>query len=142
MSLHDEMTLKYNLQACAHMLKEAGWTIACSMMHSGGATGNFGVCWVKDGRRFWLNRNTVGAFDAHCHAHEFQPTPPFIVEGVDTEDGSRCTLFESNSSSEAIRWMRGYVRGAGDAGGWNLIEVYDLRCEDAERLAFWERDED
>ena len=64
----------------------------------------------------------------------------FIVEGVDTEDGSRCTLFEGHSSGEAIQWMRSYARTE-DAGGWSLIEVYDIRGEDAERLAFWEREE-
>jgi hypothetical protein len=63
----------------------------------------------------------------------------FIVEGVD-EDGTRTTLFEGHLSSEAIRWMREYTRTE-DAGGWNLIEVYDIRGADAERLAFWERED-
>lgn len=28
-----------------------------------------------------------------------------------------------------------------NAGGWNLIELYDVRGEESERLAFWERGE-
>lgn len=60
----------------------------------------------------------------------------FIVEGV-SEDGSRTELMECETSSEARRWLAGYVRH-GDDGGWPLIEIYDVRGE-PERIAFYER---
>lgn len=65
----------------------------------------------------------------------------FTVEGVDLEDGGRTTLYDTDSSSEAVAWMRRYVASE-DAGGWSLIEVYDTRPEPPERVAFWERDAD
>lgn len=67
--------------------------------------------------------------------------PAFIVEGVDGDDGSRTPLHECDTSSEAREWLRGYVRD-GNAGNWDLIEVYDVRGYDAERVAFWEREPD
>lgn len=64
----------------------------------------------------------------------------FIVEGVDLADGSRTTLHECDSSGAACQWLRGYVSRE-DAGGWPLVEAYDVRGEQAERIAFWEREE-
>jgi len=64
----------------------------------------------------------------------------FIVEGVDIEDGSRTTLAEFDNSGEARAFLKRYTASE-NAGGWDLIEVYDLRGEDAERLFFWEREE-
>jgi hypothetical protein len=68
----------------------------------------------------------------------------FIIEGVDFDDGSRVTLHECESSSEARRWIAGYVKTLdqdGSAGGWNLIEAYDMRNSDEpERIAFWASD--
>jgi len=63
----------------------------------------------------------------------------FVIEGVDLDDGSRIELASLDNSGEARQWLAGYVRGAGDAGGWSLIEIYDTRGDDAERIAFWER---
>ena len=64
----------------------------------------------------------------------------FIVEGVDCADGSRTELHTADNSGEARAWMRGYVVRE-DAGGWDLVEVYDVRGDDAERLYYWERGE-
>ena len=68
-------------------------------------------------------------------------SPAFIVEGVEPDDGSRTTLQECATSGEAREWLRGYVSD-GNAGNWPLIEVYDVRGDDAERVAFWEREPD
>jgi hypothetical protein len=70
---------------------------------------------------------------------------PFVVEAVHDDDGSRTVLFETDSSVEAIRWLSRYTRRLDDngrAGGWGLIEVYDLRDEEGygERIAFWEEE--
>lgn len=65
----------------------------------------------------------------------------FIVEGVEPDDGSRTLLQECDTSGEARAWLRGYVSD-GNAGNWPLIEVYDVRGDDAERVAFWEREPD
>lgn len=66
----------------------------------------------------------------------------FKVEGV--EDSGRTELASFDNSSEAIAFMRRYT-STENAGGWDLIEVYDLYNfedgEDAERIAFWEREE-
>lgn len=63
----------------------------------------------------------------------------FVVEGVDVADGSRTVLQEFASSGEARDFLRRYTSSE-DAGGWDLIEVYDVRGDDAERIAFWERE--
>lgn len=63
---------------------------------------------------------------------------PFIVEGVDTDDGSRTLLADFNNSSEARAFLNRYTSKE-NAGNWDLIEVYDTRGEDAERLWLWER---
>jgi hypothetical protein len=63
----------------------------------------------------------------------------FIVEGIDCADGSRTELHSCDNSGDARAWMRRYV-SAGDAGGWDLVEVYDVRS-DPERLFYWERGE-
>ncbi len=65
----------------------------------------------------------------------------FVVEGVDTKDGSRATLNESYTSGEALAFLAGYVRTE-NAGNWDLIEVYDVRGVEAERIHFWEREPD
>ena len=62
----------------------------------------------------------------------------FIIEGVDTADGSRTELATFDNSGEARDFLRRYTSKE-DAGGWDLIELYDVRGDDAERLAFWER---
>lgn len=49
----------------------------------------------------------------------------FKVEGVDTDDGSRTELASFDNSGEARAFLYRYVRRE-DAGGWNLIEVYDM----------------
>ncbi len=70
-------------------------------------------------------------------------TLPFVIEGVD-EDGSRTVLHETYSGGEARRWLADYTRRLDDdgkAGGWSLIEVYDVRGEDAERVVFWAMDD-
>ena len=67
----------------------------------------------------------------------------FIIEGVDENDGSRTELESFDTSFEARRWLAGYTRRLDDdgrCGGWCLIEIYDLRGEDAERIAFWSVD--
>lgn len=66
--------------------------------------------------------------------------PGFVIEGVDVDDGGRTTLHECGSSGEARRWLAEYVRSE-DAGGWGLIEVYDVRGDDAERVGYWDRSE-
>lgn len=63
----------------------------------------------------------------------------FVVEGVDVADGSRTVLQECASSGEARDWFSRYVAYE-NAGGRDLIEVYDVRGDDAERIAFWERE--
>ena len=66
----------------------------------------------------------------------------FIVEGVETEDGSRTCLGEFDSSGEAIAFMRRYVAHE-NAGNWGLIEIYDVRnLDESERIKFWERQEE
>lgn len=69
----------------------------------------------------------------------------FTVEGVE-EDGSRTELASFDNSAEARAYLARYVRHE-DAGGWNLIEVYQLFAfapiddSEAERIAFWARDD-
>lgn len=65
---------------------------------------------------------------------------PFKVEGVDSDDGSRTLLAEFDNSGEARAFLTKYTSSE-NAGNWNLIEVYDTRGEDSERLWFWERDD-
>lgn len=67
------------------------------------------------------------------------PAAPFIVEGVD--DGGRTELASFDNSGEARAFLNRYT-ATENAGGWDLIEIYDTRGEDAERLWFWERDLD
>ena len=64
----------------------------------------------------------------------------FIVEGVDLEDGSRTGLNAFDNSGDARAFLRRYTAKE-NAGGWDLIEVYDARDpENAERLWFWARE--
>ena len=64
----------------------------------------------------------------------------FVVEGVDTEDGGRTLLAERGSSAEARQFLRRYI-SAENAGGWDLIEVHDVRREDdPELLWYWSRE--
>lgn len=68
----------------------------------------------------------------------------FVVEAVD-DDGSRVTLFSASSSAECRDFLSRYTRRLDDlgrAGGYHLIEVYDVRGEDAERLWVWEAQTD
>ena len=65
----------------------------------------------------------------------------FVVEAVDSEDGSRTELYACDTSADARAWLRGYVSKE-NAGNWDLIEIYDVRgCEECggERIKFWER---
>lgn len=65
----------------------------------------------------------------------------FKVEGVDA-DGSRTELASFDNSGEARAFLYRYIHHE-DAGGWSLIEIYDLTDgEDAERYTFWERPDD
>ena len=63
----------------------------------------------------------------------------FIVEGVADDDGARTLLMDFDNSGEARAWLARYVSRE-NAGNWNLIELYDVRGEESERLAFWERE--
>jgi hypothetical protein len=67
----------------------------------------------------------------------------FKVEGVD--DGGRTELASFDNSGEARAFLQRYTRTE-NAGGWDLIEVYDVVSDDdgeeAERIAFWERNGD
>ena len=63
----------------------------------------------------------------------------FIVEGVDTADGSRTELVAFDNSGEAQAFLQRYTSKE-NAGNWDLIEVYDVRGEDAECLWVWERE--
>jgi hypothetical protein len=64
----------------------------------------------------------------------------YVIEGVDENDGNRTVLHECETSSDARRWLNGYTRrnDGETAGGWHLIEVYDVRGGDAERVFWWE----
>jgi hypothetical protein len=61
----------------------------------------------------------------------------FVVVGIDDD---YTLLHECGSSSEAKQWAQRYV-GKENAGGWPMIEVYDMRAENGERIWTWERDE-
>lgn len=66
----------------------------------------------------------------------------YVVCGVD--DDGLTELYEDDRRNDAISWMERYVSSAGDAGGWDLIEVYDREfAEDPSRavVSFWERQE-
>lgn len=51
--------LTYKIRDAKIALKERGWEELHSVMHDGGATGNFGTCYVKNGSVFYLNFQTV-----------------------------------------------------------------------------------
>jgi hypothetical protein len=42
------------------LLLNTGWTKSHSVCHDGGATGNFGICFIKNGTPIYLNYKTVG----------------------------------------------------------------------------------
>ena len=42
------------------LLLDSGWIKTHSICHDGGATGNFGTCFRKDGQSIYLNYKTVG----------------------------------------------------------------------------------
>jgi hypothetical protein len=57
---------RQQLQAAKQQLQAAGWTHSHSVMHDGGPTGNFGLCFIRrtpTGERetFYLNFKTVGS---------------------------------------------------------------------------------
>jgi hypothetical protein len=58
----------------------------------------------------------------------------FEVVGL---DDSYTVLHETTNSTEAIRWARAYIEKQ-NAGGWNILEIYDVRGEESERVWFWE----
>lgn len=63
----------------------------------------------------------------------------FQVMGID--DGAT-ELFETDSVDDAIRFVDRYV-SSGDAGNWDLIEVYDLEFAEDPGLVTvysWERE--
>lgn len=56
------MTLSMNaFKAAQTKLIQAGWVRGASVMHDGGATGNYGVSFSRDGARFFLNKDTIGS---------------------------------------------------------------------------------
>ncbi len=87
-----------------------------------------------------LTCDHTGAAIPSAYGDDDDDAAPFKVEGVETEDGSRTELGAFASSGEAGAFLSSYTSRE-DAGGWNLIEVYDTRGADAERLAYWERGE-
>lgn len=46
------------LKAAKRALEAAGWIHVCSIMHSGGASGNYGLCYLKNEETFYLNKDT------------------------------------------------------------------------------------
>jgi hypothetical protein len=42
------------------LLLASGWVKTHSICHDGGATGNFGICFRKEGQSLYLNFKTVG----------------------------------------------------------------------------------
>jgi hypothetical protein len=60
----------------------------------------------------------------------------FEVVGL---DDSYTVLHEAESSSEALQWARAYISKE-NAGNWPVIEIYDVRGEDSERVWFWENE--
>lgn len=51
--------LTYKMRDAKIQLTNCGWVQSHSVMHDGGASGDFGVCFIKDGARFYLNFQTV-----------------------------------------------------------------------------------
>jgi hypothetical protein len=47
------------LIAAKKSLVAKGWTQSHSVMHDGGATGDFGICFIKNGAAFYLNFTTI-----------------------------------------------------------------------------------
>lgn len=69
------------------------------------------------------------------------PAIAFVVEGVEPSDGSRYLLQEFTNSTEAVAWMLRYCAKE-NAGGWDRIEVYDVRDPDhGELVNGWTRPE-
>ena len=54
-------TLRTQIAQAQTLLAKNGWTKACSIMHDGGATGNFGIVYRKNGETIYLNFKTVDA---------------------------------------------------------------------------------
>ena len=44
------------------LLKENGWTKTSTICHDGGATGNFGTCYCKNGKYIFVNFKTVDIY--------------------------------------------------------------------------------
>ena len=51
--------LTYKMRDAKIVLADRGWELSHSTMHDGGATGNFGMCYRKDGVSFYLNFQTI-----------------------------------------------------------------------------------
>ena len=51
--------LTYKIRDAKIVLADNGWELSHSVMHDGGPTGNFGMCYLKDGAVFYLNFQTV-----------------------------------------------------------------------------------
>jgi len=51
--------LRRALTAAKLQLINAGWTYAFSVMHDGGSSGEYGACYIKNGAKFYLNKDTV-----------------------------------------------------------------------------------
>jgi hypothetical protein len=83
-----------------------------------------------------LNLERLSAMPNHNHSYIEPTKKPFLVEGVD--DSGRTLLAAFDNSGEARSYLTRYTSRE-DAGGWDLIEVYDTRGDEAERLAYWER---
>jgi hypothetical protein len=54
-------TLRTKIAQAQTLLVKNGWTKACSIMHDGGDTGNFGIVYIKSGEKLYLNFKTVDA---------------------------------------------------------------------------------
>ena len=72
---------------------------------------------------------------------EWQEEKSFHVYGVDSDDGSVTLLHEADSSGEVREWMTRYIKSE-NAGGWDRIEVHDMRGESSETLWTWSRSDD
>lgn len=50
------------LEKAKKLLLADGWIKSHTVCHDGGATGNFGTCYIKDGKSIYLNIKTVNTY--------------------------------------------------------------------------------
>lgn len=89
------------LIAAKRAMITAGWTFCGSVMHDKGATGNFGLLYVKDGKRFYLNKDTfngmeVGPFD---DLTRFEKVRTALINRANSVDKEYETLFRDRACS-------------------------------------------